>query len=110
MLLVDLNHRLIMLGAHLFTKPFSEFIEFSNNVLLFSLKYFYPFLELITFLQNLLKFKLVLERFLLQALLVGTILLKLFHLILNPPFKHILVLGQTFTNSFELIDLAFHLL
>ena len=82
-----------MLSVHLFTKTFTKFIEFSNNVFLFSFENFYSFFEYIILLKDLLEFELELEGLLLQALVLNTILLELFHLILYPSLQHILVLG-----------------
>ena len=82
-----------MLSVHLFAKTFTKFIEFSNNVFLFSFENFYSFFEYIILLKDLLEFELELEGLLLQALVLNTILLELFHLILYPSLQHILVLG-----------------
>ena len=82
-----------MLSVHLFAKTFTKFIEFSNNVFLFSFENFYSFFEYIILLKDLLEFELELEGLLLQALVLNTILLELFHLILYPSLQHILILS-----------------
>ena len=82
-----------MLSVHLFAKTFTKFIEFSNNVFLFRFENFYSFFEYIILLKDLLEFELELEGLLLQALMLDTILLELFHLILYPSLQHILILG-----------------
>ena len=82
-----------MLSIHLLTKTFTKFIKFSNNVFLFSFENFYSLFENFILLNDLLEFELEFEGLLLQALVLDTILLELFHLILYPSLQHILVLG-----------------
>ena len=82
-----------MLSIHLFAKTFTKLIKFYNNVFLFSFENFYSFFEYIILLEDLFEFELELEGLLLQALVLDTILLELFHLILYSSLQHILVLG-----------------